>query len=70
MTPSSPARQYVVEGMTCEHCTVSVAEEVGEIAGVQDLAVDLRTGRLTVVGDVSDDAVRAAVDEAGYRVVT
>jgi copper chaperone len=69
MTPPSPTRQYLVEGMTCEHCTVSVAEEVADVAGVQDLEVDLPTGRLTVVGDVSDDAVRAAVDEAGYRVV-
>jgi copper chaperone len=70
MTPPSSTRQYVVEGMTCQHCTVSVAEEVGGLAGVQDLEIDLPTGRLTVVGDVSDDAVRGAVDEAGYRVVS
>jgi copper chaperone CopZ len=69
MTPPSPTRQYVVDGMTCRHCTASVAEEVGELAGVEDVQVDLGTGRLTVVGDVTDGAVRAAVDEAGYRVV-
>jgi copper chaperone len=68
MTPTSPSIQYTVEGMTCEHCTVSVTEEVAEIAGVQRVEVDLPTGRLTVVGDVSDAEVRAAVDEAGYRV--
>jgi copper chaperone len=67
MTPST--HEYVVEGMTCEHCKASVTEEVAEVAGVQDVAVDLPTGHLTVVGDVSDAAVRAAVDEAGYRVV-
>jgi copper chaperone len=66
MTPTS--REYVVEGMTCEHCMASVTEEVSEVAGVQDVRVDLPTGRLVVVGDVADDAVRAAVDEAGYRV--
>jgi copper chaperone len=61
--------EYLVEGMTCEHCKASVTEEVSEVAGVQDVQVDLPTGRLTVVGDVDVDAVRAAVGEAGYRVV-
>jgi copper chaperone len=69
MTPTSTTTEYRVEGMTCEHCTASVTEEVSEIAGVQDLRIDLPTGRLTVVGDVSAEAVRAAVDEAGYRLV-
>jgi copper chaperone len=68
MTPTS--RQYIVEGMTCEHCEASVTEEVSEVAGVRDVRVDLPTGRLTVIGDVADDAVRAAVDEAGYRMVS
>jgi copper chaperone len=67
MTPTS--HEYRVEGMTCEHCTVSVTEEVSGLAGVRDVEVDLPTGRLTVVGDVAADAVRAAVDEAGYRLV-
>lgn len=68
MTPST--HEFVVEGMTCEHCKASVTEEVSEVAGVQDVQVDLASGRLTVLGDVEDDAVRAAVDEAGYRVVS
>lgn len=64
------SRHYIVEGMTCEHCKASVTEEVSEIAGVQGVQVDLPTGRLTVIGEVGDDAVRGAVDEAGYRVVS
>lgn len=68
MTPTT--HEFVVEGMTCEHCKASVTEEVSEVAGVQGVEVDLASGRLTVVGEVEDDAVRAAVDEAGYRVVS
>jgi copper chaperone CopZ len=69
MAPS-PTRTYSVAGMTCNHCVMSVREEVSEVAGVQDVDVDLATGTLTVTGaDVSDDAVRAAVAEAGYEVV-
>ncbi|MCW2985028.1 MAG: heavy metal transport/detoxification protein [Conexibacter sp.] len=66
---SPTPRQYVVDGMTCEHCTASVTEEVAAIAGVQDVRVDLPSGRLTVIGEVDDDAVRAAVGDAGYRLV-
>lgn len=60
-------KHYEVVGMTCDHCTASVAEEVGEIAGVEGVEVDLATGRLEVRGEgVSDAAVAAAVAEAGY----
>ena len=60
---------YTVTGMTCEHCVRSVEEEVGEVPGVTGVAVDLASGRVVVTGDASADAVRAAVDEAGYEVV-
>jgi len=47
-----------------------VQEEVSAIPGVQAVAVDLASGRLTVSGDdVTDEAVTAAVVEAGYEVV-
>ena len=63
-------REYTVSGMTCAHCVMSVREEVSEVSGVQTADVDLASGRLTVIGEaVSDDAVKAAVAEAGYEVV-
>lgn len=62
---------YRVEGMTCGHCASSVREEVGALAGVTEVAVDLESGRVTVTSaEVLDlDAVRAAVEEAGYTLV-
>lgn len=59
---------YTVDGMSCEHCVRSVEEEVGEIAGVQEVSVDLETGglRLRSDRDVGVEEVRAAVEEAGY----
>jgi copper chaperone len=61
---------YSVSGMTCEHCARSVTEEVSEVPGVEAVEVDLAGGRLLVRGDgVDDDAVRAAVGEAGYALV-
>lgn len=68
MPHTDPTREYTVEGMTCAHCVLSVREEVSEVEGVERVEVDLASGRLTVAGDgVSDEAVRAAVGEAGYR---
>ncbi len=59
---------YTVTGMTCGHCVASVTEEVQEIPGVTDVQVDLASGALTVTSErpLDDEAVRAAVDEAGY----
>jgi copper chaperone CopZ len=65
------SREYRVAGMTCSHCVLSVQEEVSQVAGVQAVAVELASGRLSVSGDgISDEAVRAAVAEAGYEVVS
>jgi copper chaperone CopZ len=63
--------EYTVRGMTCGHCASAVTEEVTKIPGVTDVDVDVAGGRVTVrsSGPVSDEAVTAAVDEAGYEVV-
>ncbi|MCW3000214.1 MAG: heavy metal transport/detoxification protein [Solirubrobacterales bacterium] len=63
-----PEKTYTVQGMTCEHCKLSVTEEVFEVPGVDAVHVDLPTGRLTVAGEAEDAAVRAAVEEAGYGI--
>lgn len=57
---------YEVTGMTCGHCRRAVEDEVGGVAGVTGVDVDLATGRVEVHGDVDDTAVRAAIEEAGY----
>ena len=63
-------REYTVQGMTCGHCVMSVTEEVEQVPGVTGVDVDLETGQVVVRGDgFSDEAIRAAVDEAGYEVV-
>ena len=65
----SSTRTYTVSGMTCGHCVASVTEEVQEVPGVEDVDVVLETGVLTVTSsaDLDDDAVRKAVEEAGYQ---
>lgn len=61
---------YAVAGMSCSHCERSIQEEVFRVPGVVDAAADHETGRLVVTGDADPEAVRAAVEEAGYEVVS
>lgn len=61
--------EYQVTGMTCGHCELSIREEVGQVAGVEDIRVSAQTGRLVVTGPVDDAQVLAAVEEAGYSAV-
>ena len=65
-------KTYTVAGMTCAHCVNAVSREVGHLPGVTDVSVDLANGAVTVVSDqpVADEAIRAAVDEAGYALVS
>ena len=59
---------YTVTGMTCQHCVNAVSTEIGEVPGVTGVDVDLESGRVHVHGEgFTDEAVAAAVDEAGYR---
>ena len=60
---------YSVAGMSCDHCVQAVKAEVGKVAGVASVAVDLDAGRVTVVSvePVDAAAVRAAVEEAGFE---
>ncbi len=70
-TDDEVTREYVVAGMTCSHCVLSVREEVSEVAGVRAVDVELASGRLTVTGEgVSSGDVEAAVADAGYAVVS
>ena len=45
---STHTTTWSVTGMTCGHCVASVTEEIGELDGVQDVAVVLDTGTVTV----------------------
>jgi copper chaperone len=71
MSAGPTTQTWTVTGMTCEHCVASVTEEVEALPGVLRTAVRLDDASLTVEADppLSDDAVRAAVEEAGYRLV-
>ena len=62
-------KTYSVPGMHCGHCEAAVRAELAQVPGIDSVAVDLETKNVTVSGPtVDDDAVRAAIAEAGYEV--
>jgi len=58
---------YVVPGISCGHCKAAIEEEVGALDGVSSVVVDIDTKQVAVVGSAADEAVRAAIVEAGYE---
>ena len=65
----SETTTYSVPGMHCGHCEAAVTRELEALAGVESVDVDLDSKRVTITGHGLDDqALRGAIDEAGYEV--
>ncbi|MGN1004233.1 MAG: heavy metal translocating P-type ATPase [Oscillospiraceae bacterium] len=62
-------KKVVIEGMMCPHCQAHVDKALNALPGVT-ATVDLESKTATVTGDVSDEAIKAAISEAGYQVVS
>lgn len=59
---------YRVPGMSCAHCEHAVSSELQQVPGVESVDVELETKRVVVRGERLDDqALRAAIEEAGYE---
>ena len=65
---STPTRTYDVPAISCGHCKSAIDGEVGQLAHVDRVAVDIDARTVTVDGAASDDEVTAAIDEAGYEI--
>lgn len=62
-------KKMVIEGMMCQHCVAHVRDALNKLPGVT-AEVDLDSKTATVTGEASDEALTAAVTEAGYQVVS
>ncbi|MFF0115608.1 heavy-metal-associated domain-containing protein [Streptomyces prasinus] len=70
-TQGSVTAVYKVSGMSCGHCEGAVSGEISELPGVASVKAVATTGEVTVVSSapLDEEAVRAAVDEAGFELV-
>ncbi len=63
-------RTYTVPAISCGHCKSAIEGEVSTVSGVDQVDVDIDAKTVTVEGDAADDAIIAAIDEAGYEVAS
>lgn len=61
-----------LEGMTCGHCVAAVTRELAKLPGATNIEVDLATqsAKLSTDDSVVESQVTAAIDEAGYKLVS
>lgn len=62
-------KEYIIKGMNCPHCQASVTKTISGVAGVEQVNVELSSGKATVEGDHNPDDLIAAVRSAGFDVV-
>ena len=62
--------EFQVEGMSCQHCVAAVTRSIHEIDADAKVQVDLEHGRVVVASTQTIDALKEAIDEAGYTVVS
>jgi len=60
---------FQVEGMSCQHCVQAVTRAVHEVDPAAPVSVDLASGKVAVTSTHPVDAIRSAIDEAGYTAV-
>ena len=63
-------RTYSVPGISCGHCKNAIEGELTPLDGVESALGDIDAKTVTVVGEITEADVRAAVDVAGYEVAS
>ncbi|NLL82386.1 MAG: heavy-metal-associated domain-containing protein [Tissierellia bacterium] len=64
-------KKLLIEGMSCNHCVNHVTNALSEIDGIKNVNVNLEEKYAMVDSENNDldDAMKFAVEEAGYEVV-
>lgn len=60
---------YRVEDMHCSHCEAAVVRAVENIPGVENAEASSSTNTLTIKGSANKEAIRSAVEGAGYTFI-
>ena len=60
------AQTLTVEGMSCEGCENAVEDALEGVDGVERAEADGESGSVRVEGDADTNALRQAIDDAGY----
>lgn len=67
MKISDNQKQYLVEGMSCNHCKTSVEKNVNQIEGITSAVVDLGSKTLVIEGQVKDSEIESKINSLGFE---
>ena len=64
-------KEVNIEGMSCNHCKMSVEKAVGNIKGVTSVEVSLENKNAIVKSNVEidEEKIKNAIEEEGFKVV-
>ena len=63
-------KKIQIEGMSCAHCSTRVEKALNAIDGVSaTVNLEEKTATLTLTKEVSDAAIKEAVEDAGFTLV-
>ena len=64
-------KKILIKGMMCNHCVKHVSDALNAVSGVASVEVSLKKKCAVVALNtaVEDDALAAAIKDAGYEVV-
>lgn len=66
---SSVEKTFIISGMSCGGCVNSLTRVLKTVPGVEPLKIEVGKAVLRMDGTVTSDAIKAAVDQAGFEVV-
>lgn len=59
-------KTYLIEGMDCADCVMTIERGVRKLDGVESVEVNLATTKMVVEGQVAEDVIRQRVEKLGY----
>lgn len=60
-------KTYTVEGMKCDGCKENVIKLLSQVAGVDEVKVDLKTKKVTVSGTATKKELSQALEGSNYH---
>ena len=61
-----------VQGMSCQHCVMSVTKALNQLDGIKNVQIDLAKGevRFDNSKSLASDRIQKAITDAGYEIVS
>jgi len=61
-------KKYIIEDMHCNHCVKTITSAVEELAGAEEVMIDLNQKTMEVIGDATDEEIMDKVKSTGYKI--